>query len=59
MPKHCEVLIIGGGIIGSFTAYWLKTIADRANIAVIERDSDVTVFFFVVVDLGLAIKFLL
>ncbi|XP_012284664.1 FAD-dependent oxidoreductase domain-containing protein 1 isoform X2 [Orussus abietinus] len=38
-PYHCDVVIIGGGAIGSSIAYWLKKEAkDGLNVAVIERD---------------------
>ncbi|KAG8230939.1 hypothetical protein J437_LFUL002972 [Ladona fulva] len=39
IPEHCDVLIIGGGIIGSSIAYWLKQRALRGlNIVVIEKE---------------------
>jgi L-2-hydroxyglutarate oxidase LhgO len=38
---QCEVLIIGGGIMGSFAAYWIKTMFSNLNVIVIERDNDV------------------
>jgi FAD-dependent oxidoreductase domain-containing protein 1 len=42
LPQHCEVLIVGGGIVGAFTAYWLKkTYENNLNVVVIERDMDV------------------
>lgn len=40
MPKQTEVLIVGGGIIGSFTAYWVKKISPSFNVTVVERDPD-------------------
>lgn len=43
MPKQCEVLVIGGGIIGSFVAYWIRTLAPNLNVAVIEKDNNVRV----------------
>lgn len=41
VPKQTEVLIVGGGIIGSFTAYWVKKISPSFNVTVVERDPDV------------------
>jgi FAD-dependent oxidoreductase domain-containing protein 1 len=36
---HCDVLVIGGGAIGSSAAYWLKQKgADGINVVVVERD---------------------
>lgn len=37
--NHCDVLVIGGGAIGSSTAYWLKKKAeDGLNVVVVEKD---------------------
>lgn len=37
--SHCDVLIIGGGGIGSSIAYWLKSRAnDALNVVVVEKD---------------------
>lgn len=37
---HCDVLIIGGGGVGSSVAYWLKKKArDGLNVVVVEKDS--------------------
>lgn len=41
IPRHSDVLIIGGGIMGTATAYWLKRMAKEINVIVIERDMDV------------------
>lgn len=41
VPKQTEILIVGGGIIGSFVAYWMKTISPNFNVTVIEKDSNV------------------
>lgn len=36
---HCDVLVIGGGAMGSSTAFWLKTKARSGlNVVVIEKD---------------------
>ena len=34
-----DVVIVGGGIVGSSVAYFLKVLAPAARVAVIERDS--------------------
>jgi NADPH-dependent 2,4-dienoyl-CoA reductase/sulfur reductase-like enzyme len=41
-PEHCDVVIIGGGAVGSSIAYWLKQRAPNAlAITVIEKDPSV------------------
>lgn len=41
-PSHCDVLIIGGGIMGSSTAFWLKHRAlEGLNVVVVEKDPTV------------------
>lgn len=40
---HCDVLVIGGGGVGSSVAYWLKQrVRDGLNVVVVERDSTVS-----------------
>jgi glycine/D-amino acid oxidase-like deaminating enzyme len=39
-PGKCDTLIIGGGVVGLATAYFLKTIAPAAEVAIIEREPD-------------------
>jgi FAD-dependent oxidoreductase domain-containing protein 1 len=41
-PKTVDVLIIGGGVMGSSIAYWLQNkCRDGLNIAVVEKDLSV------------------
>lgn len=41
-PEHCDILIVGGGIMGSSIAYWLKQRAlDGLRVVVVEKDSTV------------------
>jgi FAD-dependent oxidoreductase domain-containing protein 1 len=39
-PPKCDTLIIGGGVVGMATAYFLKTIAPGMEVAVVEREPD-------------------
>ncbi|EFA03961.2 FAD-dependent oxidoreductase domain-containing protein 1 [Tribolium castaneum] len=41
-PRHADVLIIGGGAIGSSIAYWLKEKTSREGIRVIVIEKDMT-----------------
>lgn len=42
LPGHCDVLIIGGGCMGSSIAYWLKQRAlEGLKIVVVEKDPTV------------------
>lgn len=42
LPQHCDVLIIGGGCMGSSIAYWLKQRAlEGLRIVVVEKDPTV------------------
>lgn len=46
---HCDVLVIGGGGIGSSIAYWLKKEArDGLNVVVVEKDPTVRPFYWCV-----------
>ena len=37
-PGKCDTLIIGGGVVGMATAYFLKTLAPAMEVVVIERE---------------------
>jgi len=41
VPKHTDILIVGGGLVGSFAAYWLRNNMPSLNVTVVERDSSV------------------
>lgn len=44
-PRHADVIIIGGGAIGSSIAYWLKEKTSREGIRVVVIEKDMTVVF--------------
>lgn len=45
---HCDVLVIGGGGIGSSIAYWLKKEArEGLNVVVVEKDPMVSGYFLI------------
>lgn len=55
---HCDVLIIGGGAIGSSISYWLKEKARRGlNVVVVEKDPTYRKFFDVKSYHGLHMNF--
>lgn len=42
-PNHCDVVIIGGGAIGSAAAYWCKKILRGSlRVVVVEKDPSVS-----------------
>lgn len=43
MPRHADIVIIGGGAIGSSIAYWLKEKTSREGLRVIVVEKDTTV----------------
>lgn len=45
IPSTCDVLIIGGGAIGSSIAYWLKKKVYREEFSVVVVEKDPTVRF--------------
>lgn len=47
VPKHADILVIGGGIMGSFISYWLKTLSSSLEVAVIEQDSTVYIYIYI------------
>ena len=39
VPRETDVLIVGGGVIGSAVAYWIKERNPKgSNVVVVERD---------------------
>lgn len=46
-PSHCDVVVIGGGAMGSSIAYWLKQRAGEGlSVAVVERDPTVNILSY-------------
>lgn len=43
--KHTDILIIGGGVMGSSAAYFLKSKSPSTNVTVLERDPKVRLSF--------------
>lgn len=39
VPKHTDILVVGGGLVGSFVAFWLKKNSPSLSVTVIEKDS--------------------
>lgn len=39
LPEKCDVVIVGGGVVGLSTAYFLKMLAPQIEVAVLERDA--------------------
>lgn len=38
-PRHTDILIIGGGLVGTAVAYFMKSCAERmVDVTVVERD---------------------
>lgn len=50
-PNHCDILIIGGGAIGSSVAYWCKLLANKSmRIVVVDKDPTVSIHSFFLVN---------
>jgi glycine/D-amino acid oxidase-like deaminating enzyme len=37
LPERCDVAVVGGGIAGVSTAYWLRRFASELDVAIVER----------------------
>lgn len=46
LPENCDVVIIGGGVIGSSIAYWLKQRIYTSDFKVVVVEKDPMVSFF-------------
>lgn len=45
-PEHVDIVVIGGGFIGSSVAYWLKSrTAEGLSVMVLEKDLTVSTYF--------------
>lgn len=53
IPRHVDVLIIGGAAIGSSVAYWLKerTLRGGLQVLVVEKDPSVNISYLYIIDL--------
>lgn len=43
ISEHCDIVIIGGGVVGSSIAFWLRNrVYEGANVIVVEKDPSVS-----------------
>lgn len=55
---HCDVVVIGGGGVGSSVAFWLKERArDGLNVVVVERDPTVSICLILNIQLSVRTYF--